>query len=72
MEPNQIRARRSESAVDAYGNDHQESNLIDLLTDAMHLCDFSGMDFHFLLAQACRHYINELNDNQQDERRIIL
>ena len=35
------------------------------------LADANGEDFHLALAQACRHYINELNDEQQDERRLI-
>jgi hypothetical protein len=34
-------------------------------------CDHAGSDFHIALAQACRHYIHELNDQQQDERRLI-
>lgn len=51
------------------GDSAQEA-LIDLLTDAMHWCDAHGEDFHYCLAMACRHYINELNDDQQDERRM--
>ena len=71
MQTNLTRARRCDKAIDRYGDDLPESNLIDFLADAMHLCDAGGMDFHILLAQACRHYVNELNDNQQDERRMI-
>jgi tyrosine-protein phosphatase YwqE len=71
MEPNAIRARRCARAIARYGDDLLESNLIDFMADAMHCCDAKGMDFHRLLAQACRHYVNELNHNQQDERRII-
>ncbi len=71
MEPNATRARRAARAIAGYGDDLPESNLIDFLADAMHACDAEGMNFHFILAQACRHYVNELNDNQQDERRII-
>jgi len=71
MEPNHIRAARCGKAIARYGDDLPESNLIDFLADAMHCCDAEGMDFHILLAQACRHYVNELNDNQQDERRMI-
>lgn len=71
MEPNATRAKRGAKAIARYGNDLPESNLIDFLADAMHFCDAEGMDFHILLAQACRHYVNELNDNQQDERRMI-
>ncbi len=46
------------------------ASLVDLLADAMHWCDQNGEDFHFALAQACRHYIHELNDQQHDERRM--
>ena len=51
--------------------DLEQSMLIDLLADAMHWCDSKGRDFHYVLAQACRHYIHELNDQQQDERRLL-
>jgi hypothetical protein len=71
MKPNAIRAWRCADAIQAYCDDLQESNLIDFLADAMHVCDIAGMNFHYVFAQACRHYVNELNDNQQDERRMI-
>ena len=71
MEPNATRARRCAKAITRYGDDAPDTDLIDFLADAMHFCDAGGMDFHILLAQACRHYIHELNDQQQDERRII-
>lgn len=48
----------------------EQEGLIDLLTDSMHWCDQNGEDFHIALAQACRHYVNELNSNQHDERRL--
>lgn len=66
---NQTRAKRCGEVLSAYSTDDTFTNLIDLLTDAMHWCDFTGQDFHITLAQACRHYINELNDDQHDERR---
>ena len=71
MQPNAIRAKRCAEKIARYGDDMAESNLIDLLADAMHWCDHTGSDFHIALAQACRHYIHELNDQQQDERRLI-
>ena len=71
MQPNASRAKRCAEAVARYGDDMPEANLIDLLADAMHWCDHTGSDFHIALAQACRHYIHELNDQQQDERRLI-
>jgi hypothetical protein len=71
MSDNETRASRFDKVVAIYGDDALDSNLIDLLTDAMHWCDQTGRDFHIALAQACRHYIHELNDQQQDERRMI-
>jgi hypothetical protein len=68
---NQARADRCEQAITAYSDDDSFTNLVDLLADAMHWCDCTGQDFHIALAQACRHYIHELNDQQQDERRMI-
>ncbi len=67
---NQQRADRCQKAITAYSDDDDHSNLVDFLTDAMHWADANGEDFHLALAQACRHYINELNDEQQDERRM--
>jgi hypothetical protein len=71
MEPNETRADRCQATLEAYGNDDLESNLVDFLADAMHWADRYGFDFHMALAQACRHYIHELNDQQHDERRMI-
>jgi hypothetical protein len=67
---NRQRADRADPIIRRYGDDLAESNLIDLLTDSMHWCDRNREDFHYVLSQACRHYINELNDDQQDERRL--
>ena len=68
---NQQRADRCQQSITAYSDDDDHSNLVDLLTDAMHWCDANGEDFHIALAMACRHYIHELNDEQHDERRMI-
>jgi hypothetical protein len=67
---NSTRADRCQAALVAYSNEDLEMNLIDFLADAMHWADRYGSDFHIALAQACRHYIHELNDQQQDERRL--
>lgn len=67
---NQARAKRCGEALSAYSTDDPFTNFIDLLADAMHWCDANGEDFHIALAQACRHYIHELNDEQHDERRM--
>jgi hypothetical protein len=67
---NPIRAERCDGALARYGTGSPDENLIDLLTDAMHWCDTTPFNFHVFLAQACRHYVNELNGDQQDERRM--
>jgi hypothetical protein len=68
---NQTRADRCQQAITAYSDEDDFTNLVDFLADAMHWCDGTGQDFQLALAQACRHYIHELNDQQQDERRMI-
>ena len=75
MTPNRQRADRAGQAIIGYSDDtHSDgeafTGLIDFLADAMHWCDATGQDFFLALAQACRHYIHELNDQQQDERRM--
>ena len=70
MTTNRNRASRCQRALETYEDDDLATNLIDILCDAMHWADQNGEDFHFLLASACRHYINELNDQQTDERRL--
>jgi len=70
MPTNQQRADLANKAISQYGDDLKESNLIDFLADAMHWCDRNGENFHYVLAQACRHFVNELNDDQHDERRL--
>ena len=68
---NESRANRiSELLTMLRGDEDDHTYLVDLLADAMHWCDYSGGDFHLALAQACRHYIHELNDQQTDERRL--
>jgi uncharacterized protein YcgI (DUF1989 family) len=70
-ENNDLRADRCERALSAYSADDSFTNLVDFIADAMHWADSTGQDFHIAFAQACRHYINELNNQQQDERRMI-
>jgi hypothetical protein len=67
---NARRIKSFERAVESYGTGNSQEILVDLLADAMHWCDANGEDFHICLAMACRHYIHELNDEQQDERRL--
>lgn len=69
---NALRAARAEKILARYRTSEDlHTSLVDLLADAMHFCDFTGDDFHLAYAQACRHYIHEFNDQQQDERRMI-
>ena len=42
--------------------DELESNVTDLLTDLMHLCENRGFDFLNCLELAKRHYIEEKTD----------
>lgn len=72
LSANRQRAQRFGDALNSslYG-DSEEEGLIDLLADAMHWADANSQDFHYALAMACRHYINELNDEQRDERRMM-
>lgn len=68
---NHLRAHRCERAISGYSDEDNFTNLVDFLADAMHWCDDTGQDFQIALAQACRHYIHELNDQQHNERRMI-
>jgi hypothetical protein len=70
MTTNQERASHCERVIEAYDVDDLATNLIDLLCDAMHWCDHNGENFHLLLANACRHYIHELNDEQTKRTRM--
>lgn len=66
----QERVERCRTALTGYSDDDRFICLIDLLADAMHWCDANGEDFHYALAVAGKHYINELNNEQTDERRM--
>jgi hypothetical protein len=65
MEPNDIRADRCGKAIDAYGDDLLESNLIDLLADARHWCDLNGQSFWELDRRAHRHYLTEIHTTER-------
>jgi hypothetical protein len=68
---NEKRAERCARALAVYSGDEPFTNLVDFLADAMHWSHFAGEDFHWALAQACHHYFHEMNDQPQDERRLI-
>jgi len=58
------RVIRCDAAIAAYGNDIEEANLIDFLTDAMHWCVANKHDFHGLLHQAMCHFVAESRDSE--------
>ena len=64
------RVERCRTALAGYSDDDPFLCLIDFLADAMHQCDADGEGFHYALCVAGKHYIAELNDEQQDERRM--
>jgi hypothetical protein len=70
---NAQRCNRVEVALTSLREEYDDdlpTTLIDLLADAMHWCAANGEDFGYALAVAGRHYIQELNDEQTDERRL--
>lgn len=64
------RTERCQEALARYSSDTPFIGLIDLLADAMHWCDAYGEDFHYAICVAGKHFVAELNDEQQDERRM--
>lgn len=53
------RAQRAGFTIRQYGDDVEESNLIDLLADAMHWCHHNGMDFERRLRTDRMHFDHE-------------
>ncbi len=69
---NGLRAARAERILESCRmDDDLHTSLVDLLADAMHWCDSAGDDFLIALLQAGRHYLDELNHQPTDERRLI-
>ena len=64
------RMERCGHALIGYSNDDSFVSLIDFLADAMHWCAANGEDFHYALCVAGKHYLAEINGEQQDERRM--
>ena len=58
------RAARVERILKRYqtGDDDLQTCLADVLTDAMHWCDSTGLDFQAISGQAYRYYIEELGE----------
>ena len=65
------RVKRCKDAITGYSDDSSFISLIDLLADARHWCDANDQDYADLDRIAYQHYLAELNDQQQDERRMI-
>lgn len=61
---NPERARRAARSISEYGDDIDESNLIDFLADAMHWCRQYGQDFERCLRLAREHFEAETNGRQ--------
>ncbi len=61
---NRQRAARAERILKRYqsGEDDLQTCLADVLTDAMHWCDSTGLDFQAISGQAYRYYIEELGE----------
>ncbi len=72
---NRERADRCQQAITAYSDDDSFTNLVDFLADAMHWCHLHGQRFPHrpdaFRGRNAGDYIHELNDQQQDERRMI-
>lgn len=70
---NLIRANRIRIALDHYvrtsfldssEGDRSADDLIDLLTDIRHYCDWQGYDFAAADTMAHRHYLEELDNDE--------
>lgn len=61
MMTNQERASRLDEILPMYPED-QHTNLIDLLTDAMHWCSCNDVEFDAVLRTARRHFEAEVKD----------
>ncbi len=59
---NTRRALAALRAAKRYGGGSWQENLTDLLTDVMHLCRRSDMDFRALVEQAAAHHAGEALD----------
>jgi hypothetical protein len=71
LKENLNRASRADEAISRYGDDVSESNVIDLLTDAMHWCDQYGEDSARMLAHAFQHYLSESAGDADQARRLL-
>jgi hypothetical protein len=74
---NQERADRCQEAINAYSDDDTYTNLVDLLADAMHWCQFNGHSFSDILEIALMHFqaetagddiLDDLNPELTNER----
>jgi len=66
---NRQRAARCLQAITAYSQDDGFTAIVDFLADAFHMCELTEHSFRQALAQACRHYLHEIIDERDYERR---
>jgi hypothetical protein len=59
---NTERAQRAQHSIAAYGDDIDESNLIDFLADAIHWCHQNDEDFERCLRLARTHFEAEISE----------
>lgn len=59
---NTERAQRAQHSISIYGDDIDESNLIDFLADAMHWCRQNDEDFEWCLRLARTHFEAEISE----------
>ncbi len=67
-ERNRKRSRRVDRVIGAYGDEVGRVNLIDLLTDLMHWCDYEFEDFQDCCERAARHFDHETMDRTITKR----
>ena len=62
---NNDRASRCQGALETYEDSDLATNLIDILCDARHWCDYNAESFWELDRQAHRHYLAELDTSRK-------
>ena len=65
---NEGRVAKMQAVMKVFYDDTPETDLIDLLADARHLCDARGLDFHRLDRTAHHHYTVENVRARTEER----
>lgn len=66
----QRRAQACEHVLSWYRRGDRFETLVDLLADAMHLCNITGDDFEHALSLAEGHFFTEINTDPTHERKL--